>query len=144
MPSQLDLDQGGTFRQWQKVDMGPTIGLVPQPRHNQLGISAAGSYTLDPSTNFVQVSIAGAVTITLPSLSPTPATQAALPGIAANARTSIVIVDIGGFAGTNHITIQPAAGDTIMGLASIQISVNYGAFTLSPAGIPRTWSSVSP
>lgn len=131
MPSQLDLDQGGTYREWDKVYLGPTVGWVWYPSRSQLLISAAGTYVLDPSTTYVQVSIAGAVTIFLPPLSGITAPPLVLPGRAVKAPISIV--DVGGFAAANPITIMPnSIADTILGLTSIQIASAYGGFNLFP------------
>jgi hypothetical protein len=56
----------------------------------------------------------------------------------------ITIVDVGGTAAANNITINPASGDTVMGLASIKIATNYGGYTLAPIPAQRTWTSISP
>lgn len=142
MSSQLDLDQGGTQRQWVRTYLGPSVGWVYLPGLNLLPtITAAGTYVLLPDTTLVQVNAAGAVIITLPSaLNPgVPATT--LPAL--YARKPVTIVDIGGFAQAHPITINPFVGQTIMGLASVQITVNYGAFTLlpNPSG---SWNNISP
>ena len=142
MSSQIDLDQGGTNREWTKVFMGPSIGWVARPVTNQFPITLGGTFILDLSTNYVPVNTTGAVTIILPSTLNSPAGATAQPGTYVG--TPIVIADIGGNAQAHPITIQPTAGDTIMGLASIQITANYGAFTLSPNSTLRTWNSISP
>lgn len=144
MTSQTDLDQGGTSRQWVRTYLGPSVGWVSLPGRNPLPtIIAAGTYTLTPDTTLVQVNVAAAVTIILPTaLNPgVPAvTQGAL-----YASKPITIVDIGGNAANHPITIQAASGaETIVSFASIQISVNFGGFTLSPSNEQKGWSIISP
>jgi hypothetical protein len=145
MPSQTDLDQGGTNRQWIVSEMGPTIGRVRVPLQNILLITAAGTYNIDPSTCLIEVNVAGAVTIVLPSaVNPAyrgaPTTQ---PGKFAN--TPITIVDVGGNAAGHNILIEPNnAGETILGLTQIKISVAYGGYTLVPNSGEATWNSISP
>ncbi len=146
MPSQTDLDMGGTTRLWERVYMGPSIGWVNMPSKNFLAtanspnlIIATGIYTLDPSTNFVQVNSfqAGGVTIILPSVV-LPSLAVTLPG--RHQRTNITIVDVGGFAAANPITIKPASiAETVMNLSQIQITSNYGGFVLEPVPTQLTW-----
>ncbi len=143
MPSQTDLDQGGTNRLWERVYMGASVGWKNIPSKNFIGtststntITAADTYVLDWSTNFVQVNVAGAVTIVLPAVS-IPSNAMTQPG--RNQRINVTIVDIGNNGQAHPITIQPAAGDTVMGLAQIQITTNYGGFVLEPVPAARTW-----
>jgi hypothetical protein len=139
-PSQTDYDQGGTSRQWIRTFMGPTIGWVDLPGTNPFDITAAGTYTLQPDTTLVRVNVNGTVTINLPTaLDPTvPAVGIAGP----YAKSTLTIIDIGGFAAANPITLNPASGaENIMGLASISISTNYGGFTLKPSNAQKGWTS---
>jgi hypothetical protein len=139
----MDLDQSGTNRQWQRTYLGPSVGWIMAPYQNILPITAAGTYTLDPSTNLVEVNVAGAVTIILPAVTPPSAGPQALPRLFAN--NPITITDIGGNAAANNITIQPNnVSETVMNLTSIKIQTNYGGFTLQPVPSARTWSSISP
>jgi hypothetical protein len=142
MTSQTDLDQGGTSRQYVRQYLGPSMGWVtiPAPAASILAITAAGTYTVSRSTTLVQVNVNGAVTLNLPKAH-TPAKPAQL-GLFV--QTPLVIADVGGFATANPITIVPFAGETIMGLASIRITVNYGAFTLKPLDALTGWESISP
>lgn len=145
MPSQIDLDQGGTSREWVRAYRGPSVGYIMVPQRNVLQITAAGTYVLDPSTSLVEVNVAGAVTITLPSAVVPSVGPQAQPGLFA--QNPITIVDIGGNAGTpaNNITIQRNnSNENIMGLASIKISVNYGGYTLAPSSTQKGWTSISP
>jgi hypothetical protein len=139
MPSQTDLDQGGTGRRWVKTYLGPSVGWVPTPERNTLLITAAGTYTIDLSTNLVQVNVAGAVTIILPSALDV-ANGVTVPG--SFVKANVTIVDIGGHAQANNITIQPKSNaETIMGLASIKITSNYGGFILQPSNVAAGWSN---
>lgn len=143
MGSQLDLDQGGTFRGWVRQYLGPTLGWVPTPIDSILPITAAGTYTLDPSTSVVSVNVAGLVTIILPSASPPSVPAVTLPGRFVT--NPVVVLDQGGNAGSFPITIQPASGsENIMGLSQIQITVNYGAYTFAPVPSASGWRSISP
>lgn len=143
MASQLDLDQGGTSRAWARQYLGPSVGWIYVPMNNVLAITAAGTYVINPSTSLVTINIAGAVTITLPSAILPSAGAQALPGLFA--QNPITIVDIGGNASAHPVTIQPASGsENIMGLASIQLAVNYGGFTLAPNSTLKGWNSISP
>lgn len=150
MPSQTDLDQGGTFRQWIKAYLGPSVGWVQIPSTNVLRITAAGTYQLNLSTTLVEVDVAGAVTIVLPSAQGSASlggtggtTEGATPGVAA--KYPITIVDIGGFAQANPITIEPVSvAETIMGLTEITLSTNFGGYTLEPIPSAKTWNSISP
>jgi len=142
MPSQLDLDQGGTVRQTQKVYMGPSVGWVTVPATVILPVNTVGTTTVLLGTTLVLVNVNAAVTIQLPS-----AKDAGVPAIGLSGpyvKTQITIVDIGGFAQAHPITILPAAGETIMGLASISLSVNYGGYTLNPSNAQQGWTSISP
>jgi hypothetical protein len=146
MPSQLDLDQGGTSRQWTKAYLGPSVGWINIPAQNILAITVAGTYQLDPSTSLVTVNTTGAVTINLPAAIDPLVGPQAQPGLFAN--NPITIVDIGGNAGAHPITIQPIQpnpnSETIMGLTSISLSVNFGGYTLFPNSTRKTWNSISP
>lgn len=143
MASQLDLDQGGTFRGWVKQYLGPSVGWVWVPGDNILPIVAAGTVIVLPGTSLITVNVAGAVTIILPAASNPIVPAGVLPGLFAN--NPITIVDIGNNAQAHPITIQPVSvAETIMGLASIQITVNYGGYTLAPNSALKLWNAISP
>ena len=114
MASQTDLDQGNTWRHWGLQFLGPSIGWVYGPAQNILNVNAAGTYNVDASTNVVEVNSGGAVILNLPkAANPSGGGQ---PGLLVD--PSILIVDVGGNTNgtTNTITINPQAGETIMGL----------------------------
>lgn len=143
MGSQLDLDQGGTARQWVRTYLGPSVGWVQLPGRNPFPITAAGTYVILPDTTLIEVNVAGAVIIMLPTALDPAVPAGVLPGD--YAKKPITIVDIGGFAQANPITIKPASGaENILGLASISISVNYGGYTLNPSNAQKGWTSISP
>lgn len=130
MANPQDLDQGGTFRTWSQVYMGPTIGWVTAPS-STTHVTAGGTTTVPPGVSMVHVEFNGAVTIQLPPFKQPLGGQAVTP-LAYVPSNPIFIVDTGGFATAHPITILPGAGETIDGLASIQITNNYGAVTLMP------------
>ena len=141
MSSQTDLDQGGTSRQLVRTYMGPSVGWVMLPGLNPIPrITAAGTYTLTPDVTLVEVDVAGAVTIILPTaLYPTvPAvTQGAL-----YAKKPVTVVDIGGFAAANPIIIKPASNaENILGLPQVPITANYGGLTLNPSNEQKGWTN---
>lgn len=144
MGSQLDLDQGGTSRQWVRTYMGPSVGWQYLPGLNPLPtIIVAGTYILSPDTTLVQVQVAGAVVLMLPT-----ALNPKVPAITLGqryAKKPITIVDIGGFGAAHPVTIKPASvAETIMDLTQIQITVNYGGFTLNPSNEQAGWTNISP
>jgi hypothetical protein len=139
----MDLDQGGVSRQWRRVWMGPSIGWQPYPIQNLLLITAAGSYSLDPSFNMIEVNATGLVTITLPSCQTPAAGAQAQPRLFA--LNPVTIIDTGGNAATYNVTINPNnVAETVMGLSSIKIATAYGGFSLLPVPAQKTWTSISP
>jgi hypothetical protein len=141
MTSQLDFDQSGTVRLATRQILGPSVGFAVAAG-SVFPITAAGTFTIAFGTTLVTVNVAGAVTIVLP-----PATNPSIPAIGAPGRFTqnpITIVDIGGNAGAFPITISPAAGETIMGLASIQLNVAFGGYTLTPNSASHVWNAIAP
>ena len=130
MGSQLDLDQGGINRQTQLTYLGPSIGWVRTAVSVVLPITATGTTNVLLGNTLVTVNVNGAVTVQLPSTKTSAAGAGALPGN--YVQNPLTIVDIGGFAAAHPITILPAAGETIDGLASISLQTAYGAYILSP------------
>src|SRR5208282_3757608 len=137
MASQLDLDQGGTFREWVRTYLGPSIGWIMAPARNVLTITAAGTYNLLPSTTLVVINTTGAVIVILPTAIDPLVPAGALPG--PYVKSIITIVDIDG---TPNITIRPASiAETVMGLASIPLTTPYGSFSLSPSSTLMGWTA---
>jgi hypothetical protein len=142
MPSQRDLDQGGTNRRWGNTYLGPSIGWVPVPDNNSvLTITMVGTTVVYPGTSLVAVNAAGAVTLQLYQAKGSIASAQANPGTFVG--NYLTIVDVSGNAGTNNITILPAVGETINGLSSVTIEVNDGAIVLSPKVVSGGWSIIT-
>lgn len=130
MSSQLDLDQGGTYRETQKVYLGPSVGWVEISSQWMLNILAAGTTNILLGTNLILVNFNGSVTVQLPQFKATAAGAQAIPKQFAT--IPVVIVDVGGFAGAHPITILPFGTELISGLASIQITAPRGAYVIQP------------
>jgi len=130
MSSQTDLDQGGTFRQLERIYLGPSVGWINVPQQAVLPIVATGTYTISRGTNLITINTNSNVTISLPSSKASAQTPQAIPG--QWVLVPLTIVDIGGFASANTYTINPNGAETISGLATIRLSANYGAFILKP------------
>jgi hypothetical protein len=130
MGSQLDLDQGGTFRQTQKLYLGPSVGWVEVADQWLLNIIAGGTTNLSRGTNLVLVNFNGSVTIQLPSLKASAAGAQAIPKQFTT--VPIIITDIGGFAFANPITILPFGTELISGLNTIPLASNFGSIVIRP------------
>lgn len=138
MPSQTDYDQGGSTRQFEKRWLGPSVGWVWTPINNVLAITTAGTHVPVNGTTLITVNVAGAVTISLWDPTPPSAPPAnSIPGQYLG--LPLTIVDIGGNAVTYPITINPAAGKTIMSLSTIQLGAAFGAITLKPNLTSGNW-----
>lgn len=138
MGSQLDLDQGGTFRQWVRNYMGPSVGWVSVPVDAVLNITATGTYTIQRGTSLILLNVNANVTINLPSAKASPQGPQAIPG--QWVINPVTIVDIGGFASTRVYNIVPFAGETISGLASVQLATDRGTVILIPILTTGGWN----
>lgn len=139
MGSQIDLDQGGSYRQFQRVFLGPSVGWVTFPVDNVLAVTAAGTVSPVNGTTLITVNVAGSVTVSLwDPLAPTPP-AGALPG--PYMALPLTIVDIGGHANADPITINPPAGRTIDGIASWSIDNDFGGVILKPNLANGNWST---
>lgn len=135
MPSQTDLDQGGTPRRWKMTNLGPSLGWQMAPdSSSELNITTSGTTFVSPGTSLIKVNVNGAVTINLYQAQGNAAGPTANPGT--YLATPITIVDVGGYAATHNITINAfnaGNGDeTIDGFDNIVIKNNFGAFVLTP------------
>lgn len=138
MASQTDFDQGGSNRQFEKRWFGPSVGWVWVPINNVLAITEAGTTTPIIGTTLITLSVAGLVSIQLWDPTPPATTPAnSLPG--PSAPIPLTIVDIAGNCVNFPCTILPAAGKTIMGLASIQIGSAFGGFVLQQNLTSGNW-----
>lgn len=136
-----DLSLGGIVRQGTRIYLGPSLGWIDWPGAIY-PLVAAGTYQITPGYSLITVNVAGAVTVILPTtiLPTNQGAQAALL-----APQPITIVDVGGNALNNPITIEPfqGTGETIMNLNSIALNSNYGSWTLAPNAAQKTWNSIS-
>lgn len=140
MGSQTDLDQGGTFRQIDRVWMGPSVGWQQVMQAAVFDIIAAGTYTLARGTTLIKISANGNVTINLPSSRASLAGPQAIPGQFVIA--PVTIVDIGGFADTNTYNVVPFGAETISGLASVQLASERGSLILEPLLETGGWNLI--
>lgn len=139
MASQLDLDQGGTFRQYQKVFMGPSVGWLTVPQQAVLPIVTAGSVNIARGTNLITINVNGTVNIALPSSIASPSGPQAIPG--QWWLEIVTIADVGGFAGgANLYRITPNGSEKISGLSFIDLTAPYGAFVLKPLLVTGGWT----
>lgn len=137
MSSQTDLDQGGTFREWIRTYMGPSVGWVQAPARSVLVIATAGTFSLQLSTTLVVINTTSAVTIVMPSAKDASVPAGAQPGL--YVKSIINIVDI---SGAPNVTIEPISNaETIMGLASISLKSDYGSFSLRPDNAFAGWTA---
>jgi hypothetical protein len=127
---QQDLDQGGTFRQTQKLYLGPSVGWIEYADQWVQNVTTGGTTTLVRGTNIILVAFNGAVTLQLPSLKASAAGPQAIPRQFSS--VPITICDIGGFALANPITVLPFAGETLSGLASVPLASNFGSLVIRP------------
>lgn len=130
MGSQQDLDQGGTFRQYTRVWMGPSVGWQNYPFQAVLEVKSAGTVTLLRGTNLIKLNVNGNVTLNLPSSKASVQGPQAIP--AQWVISAITIVDKGGFASGVTYNIVPFGSELISGLASVQLASAYGTIVLEP------------
>lgn len=131
MGSQLDLDMGGTFRQYQRVFLGPSVGWLTVPQQAVYPIVATGVSGIERGTNLITINVNASVTINLPSSKASAQGPQAIPG--QWWLEIVTIADVGGFAGgANLYRIVPNGTETISGLSYIDLTSPYGAFVLKP------------
>lgn len=132
MGSQLDLDQGGTHRQYQRIWMGPSVGWLTMPVQAIITQSAAGTLNLLRWTNLVKIKAAsGTLTINLPSSKASTQGPQAIPG--QWVYNPVILVDLSGQAGSAlTVNVFPFGSELISGLAEIQLAVPYGTLLLEP------------
>jgi hypothetical protein len=135
-----DLDQGGTSRWTQALGFGPSVGATTMIAQGVMPILVAGTYFLDPSVDRVEVSCNGAVTIVLYSaFNPTaPAIAVPRPYF----QKVVRILDVGGFAATFPIMINPTGSETIIGLPTFGIFSAFGTASLTPSNLMGGWDQL--
>ena len=140
MSSQTDLDQGGTFRQWVKVFLGPSVGWQSVPVDAVLNITATGTYTIARGTSLILINVDANVTINLPSSKASVAGPQAIPG--QWYINPVTIVDIGGFASSRTYSVVPNGSETISSLSSVQLASAYGSLILNPILATGGWNLI--
>jgi hypothetical protein len=125
----VDLDQGG-FPQRQPVYLGPTLGWQLLRTKPERYIVGGGSYTLGPDDGVVLVNTPAAVTLNLPDVTKWSNEPFGQPVTAFE--RAIWVKDIGGYAGSFHITVTAFPGQTIDAASSAVISTFFGVLRLYP------------
>lgn len=140
MASQLDLDQGGTFRQYQRIFMGPSVGWQTMPVQAIIIQSAAGTLNLLRWTNLVKLKVAaGVLNINLPSSKATTQGPQAIPG--QWVYNPVILIDQSGQAGlATTINVNPFGSELISGLAQVQLAAPYGTIILEPELVNGGWT----
>lgn len=140
MGSQLDLDQGGTHRQYQRIWCGPSVGWQTMPVQAIINQTSAGTLTLLRWTNLVKLKVAsGVLNIDLPSSLGSPQGPQAIPG--QWIYNPVIITDILGTAGgALTVNIFPFGSELISGLAEIQLASPYGTILLESNLTTGGWS----
>ena len=62
-----DLDKSGTFREWVRTYLGPSVGWVLLQVSSIISVITAGTAIVPAGTTIVAVDVAGLVTIQLPT-----------------------------------------------------------------------------
>lgn len=132
MGSQLDLDMGGTHRQYQRIWLGPSVGWLNMPVQAILNLSAVGTISLQRWTNLVKIKVAsGVLNLNLPSSKASAQGPQAIPG--QWVYNPVIIVDLLGTAGgALTVNINPFGSELISGLAQVQLAAPYGTILLEP------------
>lgn len=142
MSSQTDYDQGGTHRTFIKQYLGPSVGWQTVPYNNLMHVDAVGEQDIALGVTLVFVNVDDdGVILNLPPASNPDVSPMTIPVPFVN--IPVTIVDIGGHAGDHPVTIRPADGETIMGLAEITLASPYGGWVLKPIPEEATWVTVS-
>ena len=140
MSSQTDLDQGGTFRQWTEMYMGPSVGWVRVPVDAVLNITATGTYTIARGTSLILLNVNANVTMNLPSSKASVQGPQALPG--QWVINPVTIVDVGGFAASRTYNVVPLGSETISSLTSVQLASAFGSLILNPILATGGWNLI--
>lgn len=138
MVSQLDLDQGGTARQWVRKFLGSSLGWAYVPNDAVLPVTTGGTTTVSPGVSLILVDVASPVTLQLPTaIEAVVGPQTLVYGYE---RVPITIVDLGGHASANNITILPFGSEKINGNSSAAIQSDYRTITLLPNIVNGGWN----
>jgi hypothetical protein len=132
----VDLDQGG-FPQRQNIYLGPTLGWVPLRVKPERYIVGGGNYTLGPDDGVVLVNTPAAVTLALPDVSQWMNEPFGQPLTAFE--RAVWVKDIGGYAGSFHITVNAFPGQKIDTANSAVIKTFFGVLRLYPLADLSGW-----
>lgn len=140
MSSQLDLDQGGTHRQYQRIWMGPSVGWLTMPVQAIITQSVAGTLNLLRWTNLIKLKVAaGVLSINLPSSKASIPGPQAIPGQWVD--NPVVIIDLSGQAGlATTVNVFPFGSELISGLSEIQLATPFGTLLLEPEIVNGGWT----
>lgn len=140
MGSQLDLDQGGTHRQYQRVWAGPSVGWQLVPIQAILNLTAAGTYIIQRWTNLIKLKVAaGVINLNLPSSKATPQGPQAIP--IQWVYNPVIITDVLGTAsGALTVNVNPFGTELISGLPQIQLAAPYATLLLEPEFVNGGWN----
>ncbi len=121
-------------RSARRLPSAPTAGLVAtnvQSALEELARGVLGTLTTVTSTPYTLLPTDAGVAVNVPS-----AATVNLGTVVGRSASDVVIIDTSGLAGTNLISIFPAAGETIDAIYTsvnpLQITNNYGGFRLKP------------
>jgi len=105
---------------WNSIftDISSALTTLGQQLYSHTSVTAT-PYVPAATDALALINVAGVVAVNLP----TAASRSGLP---------IRLKDVSGAASTNNITINRNGSDTIEGLTSITISVDYGGYNLIP------------
>lgn len=142
MASQTDLDQGGTFRQWVRTFMGPSVGWVSVPVDAVLDVTTGGVKTIARGTSLILLNVNASVTLNLPSSKAAPQGPQAIPG--QWVINPVTIVDRGGFAnpGVVDYLVNPNGAEKISGLSQVALASAYGSLILNPILSTGGWTLI--
>lgn len=115
--------------------MGPTVGWIQVPVSYSRYVTAAGNYTVVPWDTIILINqtISAPMSVLLPKVS------SWLDMIGGS--TELIIKDYAGVAASNNITLQPYAGDSIVGPSVIQIV--RGSLQITPNPDRLSWTTVA-
>lgn len=105
-----------TLNKHQFRENGAWVGFLSDSIATQSTSSISANTTLVDKIEYFVDTSGGAVTLTLPAVSPT---------------MCIVVKDVGGVASTNTITINPPGAETIDGAASFVLDWDYGSVEIN-------------
>lgn len=134
MTTYRDLDQQDSYRMID-VYMGPTLGWQRVPVSYNTYVTTPGNYTVQPWDTILLINqtLSAAMSVLLPKVS----TWLNIIGGA----TELSVKDYAGVAAAANITLQPFAGDSIVGPSVIQIA--RGSLQIVPNPDKLSWTTIA-